>query len=75
VISISPISTTGATKPVVKVGVYLADLKFFDKFNVIYRQYFTAPYPSRTTVGPQLRDILVEVDAIATRRSPPEQDT
>ena len=52
---------------VVKVTVHLADLKFFDEFNAIYKEYFTPPYPSRTTVGSQLRGILVEVDAIAVR--------
>jgi enamine deaminase RidA (YjgF/YER057c/UK114 family) len=52
---------------VVKVTVHLADLKFFDEFNAVYQEYFTPPYPSRTTVGSQLRGILVEVDAIAVR--------
>ncbi|MCW2937713.1 MAG: reactive intermediate/imine deaminase [Actinomycetia bacterium] len=50
---------------VVKVTAYLADLKYFDQFNAVYEQYFTPPYPARTTVGSQLRGILVELDAIA----------
>lgn len=58
----------------VKAGVYLADMKFLDEFNVIYWRYFTSPYRSRITVGSQLRDILLEIDAIATRRSSPEED-
>ncbi|HEY6275858.1 MAG TPA: Rid family detoxifying hydrolase [Streptosporangiaceae bacterium] len=60
---------------VVKVTVYLADLRFFDEFNAVYQQYFSPPYPSRTTVGSQLRDILVEVDAIATRQPPGEAES
>ena len=57
---------------VVKANIHLADLSFFDEFNAVYKQYFSPPYPARTTVGSQLRGILVEVDAIAVRRSPAE---
>lgn len=61
--------TAGGSSPdhVVKVTVYLADLKFFGEFNSVYEQYFGSPYPARTTVGAQLRGILVEVDAVAVR--------
>ncbi len=54
-----------AASHVVKVTVHLADLGYFDEFNSVYMEYFAPPYPSRTTVGSQLRGILVEVDAIA----------
>jgi 2-iminobutanoate/2-iminopropanoate deaminase len=66
--------TAGGCSPadVVKASVHLADLRFFDEFNAVYKQYFSPPYPARTTVGSQLRGILVEVDAIAVRRSPAE---
>jgi 2-iminobutanoate/2-iminopropanoate deaminase len=50
---------------VVKVTAHLADLKDFDEFNAVYKLYFSPPYPARTTVGSQLRGILVELDAIA----------
>ena len=50
---------------VVKVTVYLADLKYFAEFNEVYKTFFTAPFPTRTTFGCSLRGILVEVDAIA----------
>lgn len=53
---------------VVKTTVHLADLHDFDAFNGVYRQYFSEPYPVRTTVGSQLLGILVEIDAIAVRR-------
>ncbi len=52
---------------VVKVNIYLADLKDFFTMNAIYGEYFNAPYPIRTTVGVALRDILIEIDVIAER--------
>ena len=53
---------------VVAVTVYLTDMRSWDAFNAIYREYFQEPYPSRTAVGVELRDILVEVSAIACVR-------
>jgi len=50
---------------VVKVTAHLADLALFDDFNEAYLEGFQPPYPARTTVGSQLRGILVELDAIA----------
>jgi 2-iminobutanoate/2-iminopropanoate deaminase len=50
---------------VVKITAYLSDLTHFAAFNEVYKQFFTAPYPVRTTIGCPLRGILVEVDAIA----------
>ncbi|WP_347346091.1 Rid family detoxifying hydrolase [Microbacterium sp.] len=49
----------------VKTTVHLADLADFAEFNDAYREFFTAPYPVRTTVGSQLADILVEIDVVA----------
>ena len=59
---------------VVKVTAHLADLAMFDEFNIAYRECFQPPYPARTTVGSQLRGILVEVDAIAASRPDKRQD-
>jgi 2-iminobutanoate/2-iminopropanoate deaminase len=50
---------------VVKVHAYLADLDNFAEFNEVYRQFFTDPYPARTTVGADLPRIALEVDCIA----------
>ena len=50
---------------VVRMGVYLADLGNFAAFNAIYAEYFTAPFPVRTTIGCTLRGIQVEIDAVA----------
>lgn len=48
-----------------KATVHLADLADFDEFNGAYREFFTEPYPVRTTVGSQLAGILVEIDVVA----------
>ncbi len=52
---------------VVKVTAHLADLGDFAIFNDVYTRYFSPPFPARTTVGSQLRGILVEVDVIAVK--------
>lgn len=52
---------------VVKVGVYLADLQEFDRFNAVYETYFSAPLPARTCVQAVLDNIKVEIDAIVCR--------
>ena len=56
----------GATMDnVVKVTAHLADLKDFQAFNEIYKEFFNEPFPVRTTVGSQLNNISVEIDVIA----------
>jgi 2-iminobutanoate/2-iminopropanoate deaminase len=55
---------------VVKVAVHLADLSMFEAFNVEYGQWFEPSYPTRTTVGSELRGILVEVDVVAVQGQP-----
>jgi 2-iminobutanoate/2-iminopropanoate deaminase len=49
----------------VKTTVHLADLADFTEFNGAYEEFFTEPYPVRTTVGSQLANILVEIDVVA----------
>ena len=42
----------GATlKDVVKCTVFLADMAEWGAFNVVYREFFTAPYPARSALG------------------------
>lgn len=55
---------------VVKVSVFLADIGDFEAFNAVYREFFAAPYPSRTTIACVLRGISVEVDLVAALPSP-----
>lgn len=49
----------------VKTTVHLADLADFVEFNEAYAEFFTEPYPVRTTVGSKLANILVEIDVVA----------
>ncbi len=52
----------------VKVGVFLSNIKDFEAFNQVYREYFSEPLPCRTCVECQLfGGMLVEVDAWAVR--------
>ena len=50
---------------VVSIVIYLANVDEWAAMNVVYSEFFHAPFPSRTAVGAQLRDILVEVSAVA----------
>jgi 2-iminobutanoate/2-iminopropanoate deaminase len=52
-------------KDVVSVTVYLADEKDWGEFNTVYKTVFSPPYPARAVVGAGLRDVLVEISAIA----------
>jgi 2-iminobutanoate/2-iminopropanoate deaminase len=53
---------------VIKVNGYLTDLSNFAVYNNVYREYFSEPYPARTTVGaPLAPGYLVEVEAVARR--------
>lgn len=54
---------------VIKVNAFVTDLSQFEAFNVVYREYFSEPYPARTTVGASLAPgLLVEVEAVARVR-------
>lgn len=54
---------------VVKVTVHLQNLKGdFAEYDAVYREFFAAPYPVRTTVGSELMNILVEIDVVARLR-------
>ena len=60
------LAAAGATlADVVSVTVYLADANDWGAFNAVYQEFFSAPFPSRTVVGCQLRGILVEISAVA----------
>ncbi len=55
----------GDMRHVVKVNVYLADMANFTEMDAIYKTFFGEFPPARTTVGVQLGDIQIEVEAIA----------
>lgn len=50
---------------IVKVTVYLTDLKLFPRFNVTYGARFPDLKPARTTVECGLQGVLIEIDAVA----------
>jgi 2-iminobutanoate/2-iminopropanoate deaminase len=53
---------------VIKVNAYLTDLGNFKVYNSVYREYFSEPYPARTTVGAALAPGLhVEIEVVARR--------
>ncbi len=53
---------------VVRSTVYLSDIKYFAQMNAVYEKLMPKPYPARTTIGTQLRGILVEIDVIAIKK-------
>ena len=56
----------GTMNDVVKSTVHLLHLEDFEAFNKVNSEFFTVPYPVRTTVGSALLGgILVEVDVVA----------
>ena len=52
-------------REVVRVGVFLADLKDLDGMNAVYKEFFNEDPPARATVGAQLPRIKVEIDCVA----------
>lgn len=50
---------------VVKVNAFIADFADFPGFNQVYQEFFTSPFPTRTTVQAGLYGFRVEVEAIA----------
>ena len=53
---------------VIKVNGFLTDLSSFPVYNAVYSEYFSEPYPARTTVGAALAPgLLVEVEVVARR--------
>lgn len=54
---------------VIKVNVYLTDMRNFNAMNSVYSKQFSTPYPARTTVGVNELPLgaLVEIEMIARR--------
>jgi len=53
---------------VVKVNVYLTDMRNFAEMNEVYARHFVAPYPARTTVAVAALPLgaVVEIEMIAS---------
>lgn len=54
---------------VMKVTVYMTDLKQFDAMNAVYAKHFKAPFPARATVQVSAlpKGAQVEIDAIGLK--------
>jgi 2-iminobutanoate/2-iminopropanoate deaminase len=67
----SVLETHGAAMDdVVKSTVHLQHLdRDFADFNKAYREFFSEPFPVRTTVGSNLAGILVEIDVVVALNS------
>ena len=61
-------SAGSSMKDVVRVGVFLSDMKNFVAMNKVYAEFFPKDPPARTTVGADLPKIKVEIDCIARVR-------
>jgi len=66
------LARAGATlNHVVKVTVWLSNMKHFCEFNSVYRTYFSDGYPARSVTASRLvfdLDIEIEVQALAPKR-------
>ncbi len=61
-------SAGSSMKDIVRVGVFLSDMKNFGAMNEVYAEFFPKDPPARTTVGASLPKIKVEIDCIARLR-------
>ena len=52
-------------KDVVQLRAYLIDSTYWDEYNRLYREYFSEPFPARTTIVKCLGNIKVEIDVVA----------
>ena len=52
---------------IVRSTVYVADISQWGRFNEIYGEYFTPPYPARCVVQCQLNGFLIEIECTAVK--------
>lgn len=52
-------------REIVRLGVFLTDLKDFGAMNEVFLEFFPENPPARTTVGVQLPSVKIEIDCIA----------
>lgn len=60
----------GRFDDIVRVGLYLTDLSQFAQVNAVMAEYFSQPYPARSTIGVSAlpRGAAFEVDAVMVLR-------
>lgn len=54
----------GSLADALRVGVFLRDMADFPVMNDVYREFFPAPLPARTTIQSDLPGFDIEVDAV-----------
>ena len=56
-------------RDLVRVSIYLKDMKDFKRMNEVYKSFFPEAPPARTTIQAELPlpDMLIEIDTIAHR--------
>lgn len=56
----------GGLPQIARVGIYLTDLSRFSEVNAVMAEFFSAPYPARSTIEVSAlpRGAQVEVDAV-----------
>ena len=61
-----PLDPGGSLSQIVRLGLYLTDLGQFAKVNAVMQEYFTAPFPARSTVEVSglPKGAVFEVDAV-----------
>jgi 2-iminobutanoate/2-iminopropanoate deaminase len=58
-------SAGASLSDVVSMVVYLADVDDWGRFNTVYKELMSPPYPTRTAIGANLRGIMIEISAVA----------
>jgi reactive intermediate/imine deaminase len=60
----------GSFDDIVRVGLYLTDLGQFAQVNAVMAEYFSQPYPARSTIGVSAlpKGAAFEVDAVMVLR-------
>jgi 2-iminobutanoate/2-iminopropanoate deaminase len=55
---------------IVKVTIYLKDVKYYAKMNEVYSKYFFSRLPARSTAiaGLAMPEMLIEIDCVIYRR-------
>ena len=56
----------GSLGQIVRLGLYLTDLSQFAAVNAVMQEYFSAPYPARSTIGVSAlpKGVSFEADAV-----------
>lgn len=55
----------GSLHDVVQVRAFLGDREYREEYNALYRNYFAAPLPARTSLTVDLGALKFEVDVVA----------